>query len=89
MHAPRIHRAVLVTAAVGALATIGLTPVAAQASATPAPDVASLHLGSAATLPSALLAGRGTAVVCATYGHCDARILTVAPGSKKPLSTTQ
>jgi subtilase family serine protease len=79
---------VLVTAAVGALATIGLTPVAAQASATSAPDVASLHLGSAATLPSATLAGRGTAAVCKTYGHCVAEVLTVAPGSAKPLSTT-
>jgi subtilase family serine protease len=78
---------VLVTAAVGALAAIGMTPGSAQASATPAPDVASLHLGSAATLPSATLVGRGTAAVCKTYGHCVAQVLTVAPGSSKPLST--
>lgn len=89
MHAPRLRRAAIIAAAVGALAAIGLTPAAAQTdAATPAPNVASLHLGSAATLPSALLAGRGTAAVCRKYGHCVARILTVAPGSSKPLSTT-
>jgi hypothetical protein len=89
VHAPRIRRATLVAVAVGALAGIGLLPAAAQAdSASPGANVASLHLGSAATLPSALLAGRGSAAVCHTHGHCAARILTVAPGSGKPLTTT-
>ena len=78
----------MVAAAAGALAVIGLLPGAAQAASSPAPSVASLHLGSVATLPSATLAGRGTAAVCKTYGHCVARILTVAPGSSKPLTTT-
>ncbi|HET9168195.1 MAG TPA: peptidase S8 [Actinospica sp.] len=78
----------LLAAAVGALAAIGLLPAPAQAaSATPAPNIASLHLGSAATLPNALLAGRGTASVCAKYGHCVAKILTVGPHSSKPLTT--
>jgi len=88
VHTPRIGRAAVVAAAAGALAVIGLLPGAAQAASTPVPNVASLHLGSAATLPSATLAGRGTAAVCKTYGHCVARILTVAPGSSKPLTTT-
>jgi subtilase family serine protease len=86
-----MRRAVLIAAAVGALASIGLLPAAASAQAdspTSAPNVASLHLGSAATLPNAMLAGRGTAAVCQKYGHCAARILTVAPGSSKPLTTT-
>lgn len=89
MHAPRWRRGLLVAAAVSALAAIGLTPATAQAqTATPTPNVASLHLGSAATLPSATLAGRGTAAVCHSLGHCVAQILTVAPGSSKPLTTT-
>jgi subtilase family serine protease len=88
VHAPRIRRTLLLAAAVGALAGIGLLPAPAQAaSTTAAPNNASLHLGSAATLPNALLAGRGTASVCAKYGHCVAKMLTVALGSSKPLST--
>jgi len=89
VHAPRIRRAVLVTATASALAAIGLSPGTAQAqTTTSAPNVTSLHLGSAATLPNAILAGRGSAEVCQKFGHCVARILTVAPGSTKPLTTT-
>jgi subtilase family serine protease len=86
-----MRRGLIAAAAVSALGAIGLAPGAAQAqtATTPAaPSVASLHLGSAATLPNALLAGRGSTAVCAKFGHCVAQMLTVAPGSTKPLSTT-
>lgn len=92
MHASRLRRGLITAAAVSALAAIGLAPTAqartTTASTTTAPSVAGLHLGSAATLPDAVLAGRGATAVCAKFGHCVAQMLTVKPGSAEPLTTT-
>lgn len=85
----RLRRAVVAATTVIALASIGPAPAARAAqSVTAAPSLASPHPGSAATLPNPLLADRGSTSVCQEYGHCLARILTVAPGSAEPLTAT-
>jgi subtilase family serine protease len=82
-----LPKAALAAVSVGALAaaTVLLPAAAAQAHSPVAPQ-----LGSAASLPTPQLADRGTARVCAGVARdrCMAEIVTVAPGSAKPLATS-
>ena len=83
-----LRKAALSVAAVGALAAAtAVLPTAAAQAQSPSPTV---RLGSAASLPAAALANRGTTQVCAGIAHnrCLAEIVTVAPTSTKALATT-
>lgn len=80
-------RATTAALSVAALAAFALLPAASAQAATSAPH-ATPRLGSAATLPNPLLAGRGSAAVCSTYGHCDAVVLTKSATSSVPLTST-
>ncbi|MFF7638403.1 peptidase S8 [Kitasatospora sp. NPDC008050] len=82
-----LRKAAVSALAVGALA---VAPTVLPAAAAQAQGTASPHLGSAATLPSPELAGRGTAQACAGIAHnrCMAQVVTVAAGSTAKLATS-
>ncbi|MCX4749099.1 peptidase S8 [Kitasatospora sp. NBC_01287] len=81
------RKAAVAALAVGALAA---APTVLPAGAAQAQGLASPRIGSAASLPSPQLAGRGTTQVCAGIAHnrCMAQLVTVAPGSTKALATS-
>ena len=89
MHALNLRRPALVTASIAALLAVALFP-GASAQAAASPGASTAKLGSAATLPSPLLANRGVVDVCKApaTGHCVAQMVTLAKGSAKPLTST-
>jgi subtilase family serine protease len=92
VHATQLRKPAMAAAGLAALAALALFPAAAaQAASNTAKPTTPAVLGSAATLPSPLLAGRGVADVCAAAvlaGRCDAQIVTLSKGSSKPLTST-
>jgi subtilase family serine protease len=89
VHVTRLRKPALAAAGLAALAALAVFPAAAQAATAPS-HTAAPALGSPATLPSPLLAGRGVAKVCAgsAADRCDAEVVTVSTGSAKPLTST-
>ncbi|MFI9271353.1 peptidase S8 [Kitasatospora sp. NPDC052896] len=81
------RKVAMAAVSVGALA---VGPVVLPATVAQAQSTASPRLGSAASLPSPQLAGRGTVQVCAgiARNRCMAQLVTVAPGSTKALATS-
>jgi len=84
-----VRRIAVPAVSAGALIALSVLPATA-AQAQPRPQAPVPRAGSAASLPNAALADRGTTRVCAGIAgnRCLADIVTVAGGSAKPLATS-